>query len=632
MKITYPQIGDICPAPIFDLLSEMEEHIQGCDVSKEQLAELNKARNKVESSLKEFIHENSDFFDADLYIMDEMAAAINNAIYKLDVYPRRVLIITPKQMAYNYTTVGMGSGMPHWRKGLEFIQTMAKYAKGVMGFAYEIVINTNPCLVYNMDSNSSLMMQLVTNHAAFGHNAFFSMNYLFKQWTDPELILERMKQGPAIAEAVTKKHGKEVLEQVQDAFLALRTQLVVLEDERRHSMTDLRQFSEVPNKLKSAEEQLKDRHENDERIYDDVNAKTLSSFQKNKQGGKKSQRITKDINFPTESLGYVLQKLSPFLNSSDELQELARFELKEAEYFYAQMQTQLMNEGFATLVHYMMTRNMHQSGVLTDGAWGEFMTSHTNVIYQSMYTEAPQYYSGINVYSLGFKMLCDIINAYMLLSGKIATDSGDGKALIEEYEKHYHKLLAMFPYENDDMAWWKAVTYVIQNYIDETFVLEFLSPKIIRDYKIFVVTDTPDLPEDYLVSATAEHPKYYQEIREKLSHQYAISSKQIRLNIVKYDFKDDRTLHLEHHITPSLAEWESLADFKDFDSKQDYEDYIFESPYVKHLEPMSAQKVTESLQYLWGGSDITAPVELTEVFKPLKPGVPDIDMQVFQAN
>ena len=60
------------------------------------------------------------------------------------------------------------------------------YRKGFQGLAYEIVINSDPCISYIMEENSMTMQTLVIAHAAFGHNHFFKNNYLFQQWTDAQ--------------------------------------------------------------------------------------------------------------------------------------------------------------------------------------------------------------------------------------------------------------------------------------------------------------------------------------------------------------------------------------------------------------------------------------------------------------
>ena len=70
-------------------------------------------------------------------------------------------------------------------------------ARGCMGLAYEIVINSSPCISYLMEENTATMQTLVIAHAAFGHNHFFKNNYLFKQWTDAYGILDylELRQG-----------------------------------------------------------------------------------------------------------------------------------------------------------------------------------------------------------------------------------------------------------------------------------------------------------------------------------------------------------------------------------------------------------------------------------------------------
>ncbi len=47
-----------------------------------------------------------------------------------------------------------------------------------MGLAYELVINSNPCISYLMEENTMAMQALVIAHACYGHNSFFKNNYL----------------------------------------------------------------------------------------------------------------------------------------------------------------------------------------------------------------------------------------------------------------------------------------------------------------------------------------------------------------------------------------------------------------------------------------------------------------------
>ena len=104
--------------------------------------------------------------------------------YRLDTYPNQIEVITAEQMMDAYSSVGMPIGYNHWSYGKKFIQTEQNYKRGQMGLAYEIVINSDPCIAYLMEENTLPMQALVMAHACYGHNSFFKGNYLFKTWTD----------------------------------------------------------------------------------------------------------------------------------------------------------------------------------------------------------------------------------------------------------------------------------------------------------------------------------------------------------------------------------------------------------------------------------------------------------------
>ena len=111
----------------------------------------------------------------------------------LDIYPNQIEVITAEQMLDAYSSIGMPLFYKHWSFGKHFAHHETVYRKGCEGLAYEIVINSNPCITYIMEENSATMQTLVIAHAAFGHNHFFKNNYLFKQWTDADGILDYLE-------------------------------------------------------------------------------------------------------------------------------------------------------------------------------------------------------------------------------------------------------------------------------------------------------------------------------------------------------------------------------------------------------------------------------------------------------
>jgi spore cortex formation protein SpoVR/YcgB (stage V sporulation) len=93
--------------------------------------------------------------------------------YRLDTYTNQIEVIKAEQMMDAYASVGMPIGYSHWTFGKKFIQTEQNYKRGQMGLAYEIVINSSPCISYLMEENTLTMQALVMAHACYGHNSFF---------------------------------------------------------------------------------------------------------------------------------------------------------------------------------------------------------------------------------------------------------------------------------------------------------------------------------------------------------------------------------------------------------------------------------------------------------------------------
>ena len=139
----------------------------------------------------------------------------------LDIYPNQIEVITAEQMLDAYSSVGMPLFYKHWSFGKHFAHHEAFYRKGLMGLAYEIVINSSPCISYLMEENTATMQTLVIAHAAFGHNHFFKNNYLFKQWTDADGILDYLDFAKSYVAQCEERHGRLAVEQTLDAAHAL---------------------------------------------------------------------------------------------------------------------------------------------------------------------------------------------------------------------------------------------------------------------------------------------------------------------------------------------------------------------------------------------------------------------------
>ena len=123
-----------------------------------------------------------------------------------------------------YSSVGLPLMYRHWSFGKRFARDELLYRAGMQSLAYEIVINSNPCIAYLMEENTMTMQALVIAHACFGHNHFFRSNHLFRQWTDADGILDYLAFARRFVAECEERHGLAAVERMLDAAHALQGQ------------------------------------------------------------------------------------------------------------------------------------------------------------------------------------------------------------------------------------------------------------------------------------------------------------------------------------------------------------------------------------------------------------------------
>lgn len=421
--------------------------------------------------------------------------------FKLDVYPNQLEIITAEQMMDAYASVGMPVNYHHWSYGKHFVSTEKSYKRGQMGLAYEIVINSNPCIAYLMEENSMTMQALVIAHAAYGHNSFFKGNYLFRSWTDASAIIDYLVFAKSYIMKCEERYGIDEVEELLDSCHALMNYGV---DRYKR-----------PQKLSLAQEQAR-QEEREQYLQMQVNDlwRTIPKRDKD-DAGKSAPRFPTE---PQENLLYFIEKSAPLLEPWQ--REVVRIVRKVAQYFYPQRQTQVMNEGWATFWHYTIMNRLYDKGMITDGAMLEFLQSHTNVVTQPPVTA--RWYSGINPYALGFSMYQDI------------------KRICQEPTDEDR---AWFP----DLAgtdWRESLEFAMRNFKDESFISQYLSPKLIRDFRLFAIRD--DDRDDKLEISCIHDEEGYREIRNRLADQYNLGSREPNIQVWSVNIRGDRSLTLRH--------------------------------------------------------------------------------------
>jgi stage V sporulation protein R len=421
--------------------------------------------------------------------------------YRLDTWPNQIEVIRSDQMLDAYASSGMPIGYHHWSFGKHFAEMETRYRKGAMGLAYEIVINSNPCIAYLMEGNTLTMQALVIAHACYGHNSFFKGNYLFRTWTDASAIIDYLLFARSYITQCEDRYGVSRVEQTLDACHALMN----------YGVDRYKRPSPI-----SAEEEKRRQRERAEYIQRTLNDlwRTLPKAQLVDSGTE--NRFPSE---PQENLLYFIEKHAPLLE--DWQREIVRIVRKIAQYFYPQRQTQVMNEGWATFWHYTLLNRLYDEGKVSDGFMLEFLASHTAVVAQPAF-DSP-HYSGLNPYALGFAMFRDL------------------------------QRICQHPTEEDrqwfpDIAGadWNVVLHdAMRNFKDESFILQYLSPRLIREFKLFAVRD--DDREQSIRIAAIHDGSGYREIRRLLAAQYDLGLHDPDLQVVRVDVRGDRSLTLAHN-------------------------------------------------------------------------------------
>ena len=293
----------------------------------------------------------------------------------LNCYPQEFEICSYEDMICYEAYVGMPSHYPHWSYGKAYEKKKTLYRYNVEGLPYEMVINSDPCIAYLMKDNT-LLLQILTIAHVYGHNDFFKNNRLFRDGTNARLTIEMFKnhaqrirtyiQDPSI--------GYEKVERILDAAHSLRFQTYRTIGEKHIS------DEEVRNKII-------------QKYYKDIEI-----------DGPLTQ--LKDIPFPNvnkvplepteDLLGFIIE-YGQLENWEKDILEIVK---QETSYFIPQIETKIMNEGWASYHHYKILNQLD----LPQQLHIEFLNRHNQVI--------RPFLGNLNPYFIGFKIFEDIEKKY----------------------------------------------------------------------------------------------------------------------------------------------------------------------------------------------------------------------------
>lgn len=307
------------------------------------------------------------------YAIDEITEIASG--FGLDFYPMRYEIC-PADIIYTFGAYGMPTRFSHWSFGKQFHKMKLHYDLGLSKI-YELVINSNPCYAFLLDSNSLIQNKLIVAHV-LAHCDFFKNNVRFQN-TKRDMV-ESMS---ATAERIRQyeiEHGKEEVEEFLNAVLAI--------EEHIDPSLMRPKLSWTLDDVEFEEEEIK------ASPYDD-----LWNLDKKDEG--KSVKKKKKRKFPPQPEKDILLFIENYSRElTDWQRDILTMMREEMLYFWPQLETKIMNEGWASFWHQRILREMD----LTSDEALEFAKLNAGVVQPSR--------TGINPYYLGLKIFEDIEERY----------------------------------------------------------------------------------------------------------------------------------------------------------------------------------------------------------------------------
>ena len=437
---------------------------------------------------------------SDLQRAHDLCAEHFDRIFGFPLYENQLEIICAEQMLDAIAAVGLPVHYGHWSFGKAFLSSQRNYLAGRSPLAYEIVLNTRPAIAYLMETNTLAMQVLVIAHACFGHNAVFANNYLFKERSHADAILDYCVFARDYVRRCEDRYGIDRVEETLDAAHALQDHGI--DRYQRPTRLDSKRERDAQAERMRAAMAANAQHE-------------LVSLRPTSSQGEPAL-FSKPERFPAEphdNLLYFIEKHSPSLEPWQ--RELVRIVRKFAEYFHPQRLTKVLNEGFASFTHYTLLNALHEAGQLSDSNFLETMESHTSVIRQ-----AP--YSGLNPYALGFAVFKDL------------------RRICEQPDAQDEALMpgvAGRPLR-------EVAGEAISQYRDDSFLLQYLTPRVARDLKLFAFSADAGATE-WNVDAVQDL-EGFSVVRSQLARHYQLDQQVPEIEVFDFARANTRALTLRY--------------------------------------------------------------------------------------
>ena len=312
----------------------------------------------------------------------------------LDPFPTHFDVV-PAGIMYEFGAYGLPGRFSHWTHGRAFQQIKTMYDYGLSRI-YELVINANPSYAFLLENNAVLQNKLVVAHV-LGHTDFFKHNAYFAPTS--RQMLETVSVHADRLRRYEFEHGSEAVEEFLDAVLSIQEHIDPYPHMRR------KEFAEPDKPIRAPETAYDDLFY----VGDEKRPETPAPVRKN----------------PPEPDKDVLLFMAQYGRELEDWQrDVLHIVRDEQLYFVPQMQTKIMNEGWAAYWHLRIMRELD----LSQEEYMQFAEMHANVL-------APSRRS-INPYLVGLKLWEDIERRWDEPTEeeqkKLGRQAGQGRAKIFE--------------------------------------------------------------------------------------------------------------------------------------------------------------------------------------------------------
>jgi len=283
--------------------------------------------------------------------------------------------ICPADIIYTFGAYGMPTRFSHWTFGKAYHKMKTQYDYNLSRI-YEMVINSDPCYAFLLEGNSLIQNKMVIAHV-LAHCDFFKNNAYFQHTA--RWMVESMASAAERFRNYEFKFGREKVEAFLDAVISIQEHVDPYRRIRRRAK------EEDEKKCHCGREGC-GRHRHTETPYDD-----LWELDRTGCSGHCAEKTKKFPEQPEKDLLLFIMENARDLE--DWQRDVISVIRQEMLYFWPQIETKIMNEGWATYWHLRIMREME----MTEDEAVEFAKMHAGVIQTSRMRLNP-YYLGLKIF------------------------------------------------------------------------------------------------------------------------------------------------------------------------------------------------------------------------------------------